>query len=274
MFSARCATRIKCFDNGLCIGCAAAHPILVPPSAFKAASPSPFIDPCQEDSNHYLRFNGRRYIPISNQILQCEDVSYPSVNQPHIAVSLFLGGATIGLFSTAPAPGPPRVRAAPGGEEGIPGREPECRPSTAGWGGLAEEAGRRERRQGLRMVSGCDDGGACVAVVASWPPGRGAGRGVPVGTERQGVLREGRDGPGPAAPGGGGLSLRDSAARAMLWGKKWRREARPGGCASGEGRDPPRAKEMGLIVTEERMSSPSRDCADVRRPAKDRRARR
>ena len=56
----------------------------------KAASPSPFIDPCQGDSNHYLRFNGRRYIPISNHILQCEDVSYPSEKerfQPHIAVS-------------------------------------------------------------------------------------------------------------------------------------------------------------------------------------------
>ncbi len=39
VFSARCATRIKGFDNGLCMGCAAAHPILVPSCAVKAASP-------------------------------------------------------------------------------------------------------------------------------------------------------------------------------------------------------------------------------------------
>jgi len=60
----------------------------VPPSTFKAASPSPFIDPCQGDSNHYLRFNGRRYIPISNQILQCEDVSYPSKKESNLILQL------------------------------------------------------------------------------------------------------------------------------------------------------------------------------------------
>ena len=32
--------------------------------------------PCQGDSNHYLRFKGRGYIPISNQILQCKDVPF------------------------------------------------------------------------------------------------------------------------------------------------------------------------------------------------------
>ena len=58
----------------------------------RRASPSPFIDHCQGDSNHYLRFKGRGYIPISNQILQCEDVLSSSRNQeiqPHIAVSPF-----------------------------------------------------------------------------------------------------------------------------------------------------------------------------------------
>ena len=46
------------------------HPILVLSCAVKAASSSPFIDLCQGDSNLYLRFKGREYIPISNLILQ------------------------------------------------------------------------------------------------------------------------------------------------------------------------------------------------------------
>ena len=59
----------------------------------RRASPSPFIDPCQGDSNLYLRFKRRGYIPISNHKLQYEDVYFLTrcqEIQPHIAVSPFL----------------------------------------------------------------------------------------------------------------------------------------------------------------------------------------
>ena len=65
-----------------------------------------------------------------------------------LQIAFFFGGATIGLFSTMPALGPRECGQPPSGEEGIRGREPECRPSTAGCGGLAEVARRRERRPG------------------------------------------------------------------------------------------------------------------------------